>query len=752
MSISLINIFLLITILSNIHYSISIESTSTNNDTCNSDNDRLALYTDIIASNTTDSLERIKKINLRFFEFIYDSVPGRKQLGILGEDARRYFPDAVEVVPTYPIPSKDRNKPPTVLTNFPLVDKNVIFMHGLGALKELINGFDQLQDKVNLLNGTRNEHLSIVEDIERRLIMELDSQTEERLLIASKKLELADKEKELETLRSEEERRVLAVSIAEEKSLREYEEEQTIKRMKFQEKLSRESMENSILLEKELEEKKQLITKKAEDTKSEQNLRYNIALEEKKSEFEKEKIKAELKAKSDNERANEDIQLRKLETQAKLDTERMKQSIINIGFQLSTMVKNLLSEPDKVGLILSIFIMGYIILYLAKELIQTMRNIIQTRLGRPSLVRETSVNYFILPSFLTPSYYGLFKESLTTGLALIEKYFNNVVLNEQDKDRVIKLALATRNTKSTGAPYRHFLLHGPPGTGKTLIARKLAECSGMDYAVMSGGDVGPLGEDAVNQLNNLFKWAQRSRKGLLLFIDEAEAFLSSRGNSGSGTEESHSRHALNALLYQTGTESIHFMLVLATNRPEDLDSAILDRMDISMKFDLPEYPQRFDLVKQYMKEHVINVANLSKQKWTHLFGVGNKLTVLDECYSDDTYATIANLSNGFSGREISKLYIAIQYSMLLAEDQILTKLLLEQTVELKIAEHKEKKGFTNINKKINNIVISSFSPSSPSSYNSKNKNIEVEEIVEVDNSNIEKEQKKLTSRKSSRKN
>ena len=28
----------------------------------------------------------------------------------------------------------------------------------------------------------------------------------------------------------------------------------------------------------------------------------------------------------------------------------------------------------------------------------------------------------------------------------------------------------------------------------------------MDYAIMSGGDVGPLGEDAVNQLHSLFKW------------------------------------------------------------------------------------------------------------------------------------------------------------------------------------------------------------------------------------------------------
>ena len=61
---------------------------------------------------------------------------------------------------------------------------------------------------------------------------------------------------------------------------------------------------------------------------------------------------------------------------------------------------------------------------------------------------------------------------------------------------------------------------GPPGTGKTLVARKLALQSGLDYAIMSGGDVGPLKSDAVTEIHKLFQWAEASPKGLMLFIDE----------------------------------------------------------------------------------------------------------------------------------------------------------------------------------------------------------------------------------------
>ena len=59
------------------------------------------------------------------------------------------------------------------------------------------------------------------------------------------------------------------------------------------------------------------------------------------------------------------------------------------------------------------------------------------------------------------------------------------------------------------------------------------------------------------------------------------------------------RNALNALLYNTGGASRDFMLVLATNRPTDLDRAVADRVDEHIQFDLPGLAERERLVALY---------------------------------------------------------------------------------------------------------------------------------------------------------
>jgi ATPase family AAA domain-containing protein 3A/B len=64
---------------------------------------------------------------------------------------------------------------------------------------------------------------------------------------------------------------------------------------------------------------------------------------------------------------------------------------------------------------------------------------------------------------------------------------------------------------------------GPPGSGKTLFARGLAQHSGLDYAVLTGGNIAPLGRNFFMELHNLFAWAKTSRRGLLLFVDKVDA-------------------------------------------------------------------------------------------------------------------------------------------------------------------------------------------------------------------------------------
>lgn len=242
------------------------------------------------------------------------------------------------------------------------------------------------------------------------------------------------------------------------------------------------------------------------------------------------------------------------------------------------------------------------------------------------------------------------------------------------------------------------------GTGKTLIARKLAQCSGMDYAIMSGGDVGPLGEDAVNQLHGLFRWAATSQRGLLLFIDEAEAFLSARGTVNMATSDSdinsHRRHALNALLYQTGTQSSTFMLVLATNRPEDLDAAVLDRVDISLHVDLPARDERHALVDLYYRIHILNDSSAGSGD-ADLGSVERssaKTNISVAIPEDRLVSVLENVTDrldGFSGREISKLFVSVSYAAMTMtpQDRNLTESLLLNVVDQKTQEHRQKRDF-----------------------------------------------------------
>ena len=68
------------------------------------------------------------------------------------------------------------------------------------------------------------------------------------------------------------------------------------------------------------------------------------------------------------------------------------------------------------------------------------------------------------------------------------------------------------------------------------------------------------------------------------------------------------RGALNAPLYRTGDQSRDFVVVLATNRPGDLDPAIVDRMDEALEFPLPGLEERARILAIYLESYILKAG------------------------------------------------------------------------------------------------------------------------------------------------
>lgn len=131
---------------------------------------------------------------------------------------------------------------------------------------------------------------------------------------------------------------------------------------------------------------------------------------------------------------------------------------------------------------------------------------LMSRFGKPTLVRETSKlhsnNYFLLP-------FVYMRKQVQMRMKRTEKdLLDGVILDKKLEDQLREISYAVLNRKKHYAPCKNMMFYGPPGTGKTLFAKKLAMQSGLEYAVMVGSDIAPLGPLAVTELNNLFDWAE----------------------------------------------------------------------------------------------------------------------------------------------------------------------------------------------------------------------------------------------------
>ena len=152
------------------------------------------------------------------------------------------------------------------------------------------------------------------------------------------------------------------------------------------------------------------------------------------------------------------------------------------------------------------------------------------------------------------------------------------------------------------------LMYGPPGTGKTLMARAVAGEGGVPFFAISGSEVtGFLIGLGAARLKGLFRKARK--RGGVIFIDEIDALGSRRGNNRSHNEDD---RTLNQLLVEMdGFSQREGVLVIgATNRPEDLDPALLrpGRFDRSVAVGLPSVDEREAILRLHVSERSVPVA------------------------------------------------------------------------------------------------------------------------------------------------
>ncbi|KAF8379010.1 hypothetical protein HHK36_028437 [Tetracentron sinense] len=326
-------------------------------------------------------------------------------------------------------------------------------------------------------------------------------------------------------------------------------------------------------------------------------------------------------------------------------------------------------------------------IYTTREGARVIWGYVDRILGQPSLIRESSRGKYPWSGLFTRGMSKLSHKSDKGSGSRNGKGFGDVVLNPSLQKRIEQLAGATANTKSHQAPFRNMLFYGPPGTGKTMAAREMARKSGLDYALMTGGDVAPLGPQAVTKIHQLFDWAKKSRKGLLLFIDEADAFLCERNKTYMSEAQ---RSALNALLFRTGDQSKDIVLALATNRPGDLDSAVTDRIDEVLEFPLPKEEERVKLLKLYLDKYIAK-AGERKSSWLGSFFRRQQQKIEIKGLSDDVIREAAAKTEGFSGREIAKLMASVQAAVYGSKDCVLDVNLFREVVDYKVAEHQQRR-------------------------------------------------------------
>ncbi|KAM3606658.1 uncharacterized protein V6R79_020757 [Siganus canaliculatus] len=180
------------------------------------------------------------------------------------------------------------------------------------------------------------------------------------------------------------------------------------------------------------------------------------------------------------------------------------------------------------------------------------------------------------------------------------------------------------------APARGLLLFGPPGNGKTMLAKAVAAESNATFFNISAASLTSKyvgeGEKLVRALFAVARELQPS----VIFIDEVDSLLCERRE---GEHDASRRLKTEFLIEFDGVQSggdDRVLVMGATNRPQELDEAVLRRFVKRVYVALPDAETRMTLLKNLLEKQ------------------GNPL-------SKKELSSLAKATAGYSGSDLTSL-------------------------------------------------------------------------------------------------
>ncbi|KDQ16005.1 hypothetical protein BOTBODRAFT_31090 [Botryobasidium botryosum FD-172 SS1] len=159
------------------------------------------------------------------------------------------------------------------------------------------------------------------------------------------------------------------------------------------------------------------------------------------------------------------------------------------------------------------------------------------------------------------------------------------------------MSQSSATNSSLLSPPKGVLLYGPPGCGKTLLARALARESRATFINLPISVLTDKWYGESNKLvRGLFGLARKLQPSIV-FIDEIDCFLRERGRGNDHEATGMMKAEFMTLWDGLLTQNDRIVVLGATNRPEDIDQAILRRMPKRFPVGLPDYEQRKNILK-----------------------------------------------------------------------------------------------------------------------------------------------------------